>query len=129
MFWLRKLFCFQCKFSQCSKQRSVFCPLTGSTLRLLFSTSHLPSAPCKLMQTPFLPPAAELFRLPGQGLKQCQPLTSQSYLLSPPGFLHPHPLACSVHISLGCRGANAVVLTSLVKSTLVCWLLLLSICV
>nr|BAE02078.1 unnamed protein product [Macaca fascicularis] len=95
MFWLRKLFCFPCKSPQCSKQSSVFCPplfstgclylvevswsLTGSTWGLLFSTSHLPSTPCKLMQTPFLPPAAELFRLPGQGLKQCQPLPSQSY--------------------------------------------------
>uniref|UniRef100_A0A2K6KIR7 Uncharacterized protein n=2 Tax=Rhinopithecus TaxID=542827 RepID=A0A2K6KIR7_RHIBE len=77
MFWLRKLFCFQCKSSQCSKQSSVSWSLTGSTWGLLFSTSHLPSTPCKLMQTPFLPPAAE-FRLPGQGLKQCQPLPSQS---------------------------------------------------
>uniref|UniRef100_A0A2I3T248 Secreted protein n=2 Tax=Pan TaxID=9596 RepID=A0A2I3T248_PANTR len=85
MFWLRKLFCFQCKSS------SVFCsPLSstdvctwlrspGASQALLFSTSHLPSTPCKLMQTPFLPPVAELFRLPGQGLKQCQPLPSQSY--------------------------------------------------
>uniref|UniRef100_A0A2I2ZYZ9 Uncharacterized protein n=1 Tax=Gorilla gorilla gorilla TaxID=9595 RepID=A0A2I2ZYZ9_GORGO len=79
MFWLRKLFCFQCKCSQCSKQSSVSWSLTGSAWGLLFSTSHLPSTPCKLMQTPFLPPAAELFRLPGQGLKQCQPLPSQSY--------------------------------------------------
>lgn len=31
MFWLRKLFCFQCKSLLCSKQSSVFCPPLSST--------------------------------------------------------------------------------------------------